>query len=191
VTVAAVALPSAMAYAEVAGLSPVNGLYALLLPAVAYAVLGTSRQLVIGPEGSISALVAASILGMAASGSAEAARLESSSIASTTRLFFANASYVKARVLEAVRGAPTPTRWLVLDAEGLTSIDSGGTAAIGDLVGHLEHEQITLVIARMKSPTRALFDGSGLTETVGPDRFYPTVRAAVAACAGKELLEPV
>jgi sulfate permease, SulP family len=33
-TVAALALPSAMAYAEVAGLSPVNGLYALLLPTV-------------------------------------------------------------------------------------------------------------------------------------------------------------
>jgi sulfate permease, SulP family len=35
VTVAALALPSAMAYAEVAGLSPVHGLYALLLPTLA------------------------------------------------------------------------------------------------------------------------------------------------------------
>ena len=40
VTVAALALPSAMAYAEVAGLSPVHGLYALLLPTVAYVLLG-------------------------------------------------------------------------------------------------------------------------------------------------------
>ena len=54
VTVAALAIPSAMAYAEVAGLSPVNGLYALLLPTVVYVLLGSSRQLVIGPEGSIS-----------------------------------------------------------------------------------------------------------------------------------------
>lgn len=51
-TVAALALPSAMAYAEVAGLSPVNGLYALLLPAVLYTFLGSSRQLIVGPEGS-------------------------------------------------------------------------------------------------------------------------------------------
>ena len=58
VTVAALALPSAMAYAEVAGLSPVNGLYALLLPTVAYVLLGSSRQLIVGPEGSISTLVA-------------------------------------------------------------------------------------------------------------------------------------
>ena len=75
VTVAALALPSAMAYAELAGLSPVNGLYALLLPVVAYVLLGSSRQLVIGPEGSISALVAAAILPLAAAGGAEAVEL--------------------------------------------------------------------------------------------------------------------
>jgi high affinity sulfate transporter 1 len=75
VTVAALAIPSAMAYAEVAGLSPVNGLYALLLPAVAYALLGSSRQVVVGPEGSISTLVAAAILPLAVAGSANAAEL--------------------------------------------------------------------------------------------------------------------
>ena len=75
VTVAALAIPSAMAYAEVAGLSPVNGLYALLLPTVAYVLLGSSRQLVIGPEGSVSTLVAAAILALVAAGSPEAAEL--------------------------------------------------------------------------------------------------------------------
>ena len=75
VTVAALALPSGMAYAELAGLSPVNGLYALLLPTVAYVLLGSSRQLVIGPEGSIAALVAAAILPLAAAGSSEAVEL--------------------------------------------------------------------------------------------------------------------
>jgi SulP family sulfate permease len=75
VTVAALAIPSAMAYAEVAGVSPVNGLYALLLPTVAYVLLGSSRQLVIGPEGSISTLIAAAILALVAAGSPEAAEL--------------------------------------------------------------------------------------------------------------------
>jgi Sulfate permease family len=74
-TVAALAVPSAMAYAELAGLRPVAGLYALLLPTVAYALLGSSRQLIIGPEGSISALVAAAVLSLAAGGSQEAAEL--------------------------------------------------------------------------------------------------------------------
>jgi SulP family sulfate permease len=74
-TVAALALPSGMAYAEVAGLSPVNGLYALLLPAVLYAFLGSSRQLIVGPEGSISALVGAALLPLAVAGSSEASEL--------------------------------------------------------------------------------------------------------------------
>jgi sulfate permease, SulP family len=75
VTVAALALPSAMAYAEVAGLSPVNGLYALLLPTVAYVLLGSSRQLIVGPEGSVSTLVAVAILPLAAAGTAGATEL--------------------------------------------------------------------------------------------------------------------
>lgn len=72
-TVAALAIPSAMAYAEVAGVSPVNGLYALLLPSLVYALLGSSKHLVVGPEGSISTLVAAAVLPLAVAGSADAA----------------------------------------------------------------------------------------------------------------------
>ena len=64
-TVAALAIPSGIAYAELAGVSPVAGLYALLLPTVAYALLGSSRQLIVGPEGSIAALVAATVLPLA------------------------------------------------------------------------------------------------------------------------------
>ena len=75
VTVAALAIPSAMAYAELAGLPAVAGLYALLLPTLAYAFLGSSRQLIVGPEGSLSALVAAAVLALATAGSPEALEL--------------------------------------------------------------------------------------------------------------------
>ena len=75
VTVAALAVPAAMAYAELAGLSPVNGLYALLLPTVAYVLLGSSRQLIVGPEGSVATLIAAAILPIAAPASGDAAKL--------------------------------------------------------------------------------------------------------------------
>src|SRR3954471_8119487 len=75
VTVAALAVPSAMAYAELAGLSPVNGLYALLLPTLAYALFGSSRVLIVGPEGSISVLVGAALLPLALGGSGHAAQL--------------------------------------------------------------------------------------------------------------------
>ncbi len=74
-TVAALALPSGMAYAEVVGLPLVNGLYALLLPTVLYTFLGSSRQLIVGPEGSIATLVGAAVLPLAAAGSAAASEL--------------------------------------------------------------------------------------------------------------------
>jgi high affinity sulfate transporter 1 len=61
ITVAALAIPAGMAYAEIAGLSPVAGLYALLLPALAYALLGSSRLLSVGPEGALAVLVAAGV----------------------------------------------------------------------------------------------------------------------------------
>ena len=76
-TVAALAVPSAMAYGQLAGLSPVNGLYALLLPTVAYVLLGSSRRLVIGPEGATSTLVAAAVLPLAVAGSADAVEVAS------------------------------------------------------------------------------------------------------------------
>jgi SulP family sulfate permease len=66
-----------MAYGELAGVSPLAGLYTLLLPTLAYVLLGSSKRLIIGPEGSISALVAAAILPLAAAGSADAAELAS------------------------------------------------------------------------------------------------------------------
>jgi SulP family sulfate permease len=77
VTVAALALPSAMAFGELAGATPVNGLYALLLPMVAYVLLGSSRRLIVGTEGSVSTLVAAAVLPLAAAGSDRAVELAS------------------------------------------------------------------------------------------------------------------
>jgi sulfate permease, SulP family len=98
------------------------------------------------------------------------------------RLFFANASYVKGRVLEALRGAPTRARWLVFDAEAMTHVDSAGLAAIDELVRDLRRDGITIVVARMRSAIRQQLDEVGLSEQLGLDHFCPTVRAAVAAC---------
>ncbi|WKG06401.1 SulP family inorganic anion transporter [Mycolicibacterium sp. HK-90] len=61
VTVAAYLVPQVMAYATVAGLPPVAGLWAALVPMAVYALLGSSRQLSVGPE-STTALMTASAL---------------------------------------------------------------------------------------------------------------------------------
>lgn len=65
VSVAAVALPIAIAYSQLAGVPPVHGLYASLLPLVAYALLGSSRQLIIAPDAATCALVAAIVAPLA------------------------------------------------------------------------------------------------------------------------------
>lgn len=64
-SVAAVALPVGVAYAQLAGFNPAVGLYSSILPLVAYAIFGTSRQLIIGPDAATCALVAASVAPLA------------------------------------------------------------------------------------------------------------------------------
>lgn len=61
VTVAAYLIPQVMAYAEVAGLPPVVGLWAIIGPLLAYAALGSSRQLSVGPESTTALMTAAAV----------------------------------------------------------------------------------------------------------------------------------
>src|SRR5215831_9532097 len=65
-SVAAVALPVAVAYAQLAGFDPVVGLYSSILPLVAYALFGTSRQLMVNPDASTCAMVASAVAPLAA-----------------------------------------------------------------------------------------------------------------------------
>jgi high affinity sulfate transporter 1 len=65
-SVAAVAVPVGVAYAQLAGFRPEVGLYASILPLVAYALFGTSRQLIVGPDAATCALVAAAVTPLAA-----------------------------------------------------------------------------------------------------------------------------
>jgi high affinity sulfate transporter 1 len=99
------------------------------------------------------------------------------------RLFFANARYFKARVQEAIRAAPTPTSWLVFDAEAMAHADTTGLEALVDLTKDLERDGITLVVARLRTHLLDQLEVAGAVDAVGRDRFYPTVRAAVEACA--------
>ena len=65
-SVAAVALPVGVAYAQLAGFKPAVGLYSSVLPLLAYAILGTSRQLIVGPDAATCALVTAAVAPLAA-----------------------------------------------------------------------------------------------------------------------------
>src|SRR5438034_4901094 len=55
-------VPQGMAYAELAGLPPITGLYTTILCLIGYAVFGPSRILVLGPDSSLGPMIAATIL---------------------------------------------------------------------------------------------------------------------------------
>ncbi|RME96819.1 MAG: solute carrier 26 family protein [Bacteroidetes bacterium] len=69
-TVGVMLIPQGMAYAMLAGLPPIYGLYASTLPLIIYAILGTSRQLAVGPVAMVSLLTASGIGVMAEAGTA-------------------------------------------------------------------------------------------------------------------------
>ena len=64
-------VPQSLAYAMLAGLPPQVGLYASILPLIAYAIFGTSRALAVGPVAVVSLMTAAAVGQVAAPGSAE------------------------------------------------------------------------------------------------------------------------
>jgi len=68
-TVGIMLIPQGMAYAMIAGLPVVYGLYAALLPQIVYGLMGTSRHLAVGPVAMDSLLVAAGLTGIAVAGS--------------------------------------------------------------------------------------------------------------------------
>jgi high affinity sulfate transporter 1 len=65
ITLAAYAVPVSLAYAALAGLPPQFGVYGYLLGGLGYALLGSSRQLAVGPTSAISLMIAATVGAMA------------------------------------------------------------------------------------------------------------------------------
>jgi MFS superfamily sulfate permease-like transporter len=74
-TLAAVGIPEVLGYAKIAGMPLVTGLYTLLLPMAAFAVLGSSRHLVVAADSATAAILAAALAGLAAVGSPEYVQL--------------------------------------------------------------------------------------------------------------------
>ncbi|MEG0858817.1 MAG: SulP family inorganic anion transporter [Pseudomonas sp.] len=74
-SVAAIQIPIAIAYAQIVGLPPQYGLYACILPMMVYALVGSSRQLMVGPDAATCAMVAGAIAPLALGDPARLAQL--------------------------------------------------------------------------------------------------------------------
>ena len=75
IVLTAILVPAGMGYAEASGLPPIVGLYASIVPLLAYAVLGPSRILVLGPDSALLPIIAAAIVPLAAGDEARAVTL--------------------------------------------------------------------------------------------------------------------
>jgi high affinity sulfate transporter 1 len=95
-------------------------------------------------------------------------------------LIFANARTFRQRITAFADETPD-LRWILIAAEPITDVDTSSADMLEDLDEMLNARGISLVFAEMKDPVREKIERYGLTRTIDPAHFYPTVRAAVDA----------
>jgi high affinity sulfate transporter 1 len=95
-------------------------------------------------------------------------------------LFFANAKTFRDEVRRLTQADPPP-RWIVIAAEPVTDVDTTASDVLEELDTALNARGISLVFAELKDPVRRKIERYGLTRTIDPCHFFPTVESAVAA----------
>jgi len=95
-------------------------------------------------------------------------------------LIFANAKTFRDEVKRLAAAEPAP-RWIVIAAEPVTDVDTTASDVLEDLDEELNAGGISLVFAELKDPVRRKIERYGLTRTIDPGHFFPTIGAAVKA----------
>jgi high affinity sulfate transporter 1 len=159
--VAAVAVPVGIAYAELAGFPAEYGLYSSLVPLLAYGLLGSSRQLIVGPDAATCAVIAASVAPLAAGDAALYASL-SGMLALLAGLVCIGASLLRLGALADFLSKPI-------------------------LVGFLNGVAITIVVGQLGKIFGIPLDGQGMLATLAdlavrlPQTHLPTLLVALGA----------
>jgi sulfate permease, SulP family len=96
-------------------------------------------------------------------------------------LFFANAEVLRDDLDAAVAAADPPARWVVIDMESVSDVDSTATELLLELEDRLRTAGIGLALARLKAPVAAYLKRAGLLDAIGRDRVYLEVDDAAAA----------
>ncbi|WP_019057899.1 SulP family inorganic anion transporter [Streptomyces prunicolor] len=154
VTVAAYLVPQVMAYAGVAGLPPVAGLWAILPALALYAVLGSSRLLSVGPE-STTALMTATVVGPLAAGDPARYATLAAALAVTVGLLYLVAWAVRLGFVADLLSRPVLIGYLagvalimiVDQLPKLTGVSTTGSAFFPQLWSFLRH------LSQLHTPT--------------------------------------
>jgi high affinity sulfate transporter 1 len=99
-------------------------------------------------------------------------------------LIFANARVFRDQVRRLARAEPAP-EWIVIAAEPITDVDTTAADMLDELDEELNGIGVSLVFAEMKSPVQSKIERYGLTRTIDPAHFYPTLDDAVRAYRGR------
>jgi high affinity sulfate transporter 1 len=95
-------------------------------------------------------------------------------------LFFANATTFRDEVRRLAKAEPKPA-WILIAAEPVTDVDTTASDVLTELDEALNAQGISLVFAELKDPVRRKIERYGLTRTIDPQHFFPTIGAAIAA----------
>ncbi len=151
VTVAAYLIPQVMAYAQIAGLPAAYGLYGVIGPALAYAVLGGSRRLSVGPESTTALMTATAVGAMVAGDGALGAAGATDATARYAAL---------AAALAIVVGVVCAASWLL----GLGFLADLLSKPV--LVGYLAGAAVLMIISQIEKLTGIPAPGDSLPEQV-------------------------
>jgi SulP family sulfate permease len=168
-TMAAYVVPQMMAYSAIAGLPVVTGLWAVLLPLLLYALLGTSRLLAVGPESATAVMTATAVAPLAAGDPTRYATL-AAALAVVTGLLAVLAPVARLGFLADLLSKPV-------------------------LVGYLAGLAVTMVVGQLGKITKVSVEGMSLPAEVRsfvagvPDVHGPTVALATAVLLGLFLVQ--
>ncbi len=181
----ALLVPVGMAYAEAAGLPAICGLYASIVPLIAYAVFGPSRILVLGPDSSLAAIIAVTILPLA-SGNADRAVALAGMLSILSGLLFVLAGMARLGFVTDLLSKPI--RYGYLNGIALTVLagqlpkvfgfSAGGENLIEETAGFVRG-----ILAQQTNWFALAIGGACLILVLGLKRYLPAVPGVLIAVA--------
>ena len=180
VTVAAYLIPQVMAYATVAGVPPMAGLWAALPALVIYAALGSSPSLSMGPE-------ATTPLRDTSGDRPPRSRCAGFAVLLAARPALARfpdaalGAIFRRRALAAARQPASPVRWFVLNVEANVEVDFTALEALEAVRKEIVATGGVFALARVKQDLLARLQSFGLADKIGADLIFPTLPTAVQA----------
>ena len=96
-------------------------------------------------------------------------------------LFYANAGRFAEEILLLAGPAPSPLRWLVVDAGAITHVDYTAARVVRELQQDLEKRGVKLVFAHVQSDLKPDLDRHHLTEAIGANRIFYSLHEALAS----------